>query len=240
MNRKTRILLLLVIVTILITIACGSSTEVTKVAKLNTIAPKSTSTKIPPTKLSKTNTPKNTSTPLPIAYATVVVDLCNLRTGPGNSYSIIGSSAKNEVFTVYGINNEKSWLLIDEHKSIWIALSLVELSVNLLDIPIVKALASLENYESPIPTKANSQMGMIPTQTMGIQEPTQSAGCPNGCTFHPPGCDIKGNISYEGEKIYHVPGGEFYDACVIKPEFGERWFCTEQEAINNGWRKSLK
>lgn len=64
-------------------------------------------------------------------------------------------------------------------------------------------------------------------------------GCPSGCTYHPPGCDIKGNISViTGEKIYHVPGQEYYNATKISPEYGERWFCTEAEAIANGWRKA--
>jgi len=50
---------------------------------------------------------------------------------------------------------------------------------------------------------------------------------------------IKGNISKTtGEKIYHVPGGEFYDETVIDEAAGERWFCTEQEAIEAGWRRS--
>ena len=62
-----------------------------------------------------------------------------------------------------------------------------------------------------------------------------------GCSFHPPGCDIKGNISLTtGEKIYHMPGDEFYDSTVINLRKGERWFCTEDEAIANGWRKSRK
>jgi hypothetical protein len=66
-------------------------------------------------------------------------------------------------------------------------------------------------------------------------------GCSNGCTYHKPGCDIKGNISYNtGERIYHVPGQEYYDKTKISPEYGERWFCTEQEAIANGWRKSKR
>ena len=65
------------------------------------------------------------------------------------------------------------------------------------------------------------------------------SGCPSGCSFHPPGCDIKGNISIKtGEKIYHVPGQEYYSATQISPEYGERWFCTEAEAIANGWRKA--
>ena len=65
--------------------------------------------------------------------------------------------------------------------------------------------------------------------------------CPSGCTQYQPGCDIKGNIGYEsGEKIYHVPGGEFYSDTTISPDYGERWFCTEADAIANGWRKSYQ
>jgi micrococcal nuclease len=49
---------------------------------------------------------------------------------------------------------------------------------------------------------------------------------------------IKGNISSSGEKIYHVPGQSSYDATQIDEASGERWFCTEQEALDAGWRKS--
>ena len=52
-------------------------------------------------------------------------------------------------------------------------------------------------------------------------------------------CDIKGNISFEtGEKIYHVPGQKYYSQTVIDTSFGERWFCSEEEARAAGWRKS--
>jgi micrococcal nuclease len=52
---------------------------------------------------------------------------------------------------------------------------------------------------------------------------------------------IKGNISQStSEKIYHVPGQEFYDRTVIDETAGERWFCTEAEALQAGWRKSLR
>jgi micrococcal nuclease len=52
---------------------------------------------------------------------------------------------------------------------------------------------------------------------------------------------IKGNISVrDSEKIYHVPGGEFYDETVISEGSGERWFCTEVEAVLAGWRRSLR
>lgn len=51
-------------------------------------------------------------------------------------------------------------------------------------------------------------------------------------------CNIKGNINYSGEKIYHVPGQEYYNETKIDEEYGERWFCSEEEAQAAGWRKS--
>ena len=70
----------------------------------------------------------------------------------------------------------------------------------------------------------------VPTATI-------STGCPTGCTYHKSGCDIKGNVSFDtSEKIYHLPGDEFYDSTTIDPVYGERWFCTEAEALANGWR----
>lgn len=68
-----------------------------------------------------------------------------------------------------------------------------------------------------------------------------SVGCPAGGCHVYPSCPyvIKGNISFNtGERIYHVPGGNFYNATVISPSQGERWFCSEQEARAAGWRRS--
>lgn len=52
-------------------------------------------------------------------------------------------------------------------------------------------------------------------------------------------CTIKGNISSDGEKIYHVPGQRYYNVTKISPAKGERWFCSEQDALAAGWRKAL-
>ena len=43
-------------------------------------------------------------------------------------------------------------------------------------------------------------------------------------------------IEIRGEHIYHVPGGRWYDRTRISPDRGERWFCTEAEAREAGWR----
>jgi endonuclease YncB( thermonuclease family) len=53
-------------------------------------------------------------------------------------------------------------------------------------------------------------------------------------------CLIKGNISSRGERIYHVLGGQDYDRTRVSPHKSERWFCSEEEALKNGWRRSKR
>lgn len=51
----------------------------------------------------------------------------------------------------------------------------------------------------------------------------------------PDGCPIKGNISESG-KIYHPPWSPLYNRTKINVSRGERWFCSECEALDAGWR----
>lgn len=53
-----------------------------------------------------------------------------------------------------------------------------------------------------------------------------------------PGCDIKGNINKWGERIYHMPGQEYYSETGISLARGERWFCSQWQAWWAGWRKA--
>jgi len=54
-----------------------------------------------------------------------------------------------------------------------------------------------------------------------------------------PGCVIKGNISVDTrDKLYHIPGMEDYDRTIISPAKGERWFCSESEALAAGWQRA--
>ena len=52
-------------------------------------------------------------------------------------------------------------------------------------------------------------------------------------------CLIKGNINSRKEKIYHCPMWRDYGKTKIDEKKGERWFCTEAEAIAAGWRPPL-
>ncbi|MFZ0445846.1 MAG: thermonuclease family protein [Bacillus sp. (in: firmicutes)] len=53
-------------------------------------------------------------------------------------------------------------------------------------------------------------------------------------------CNIKGNISSSGDKIYHMPGQRYYEVTKIDESKGEKFFCSAQEAEQAGFRASQR
>ena len=97
-------------------------------------------------------------------------------------------------------------------------------------VPVTTAVST------PLPTLAAT--AEPPSDATSGGSPFQ---CDGGCATPPdPSCAIKGNVNSSGERIYHVPGGAFYDRTDIKPEEGDRWFCTEAEAQAAGFRRSQR
>jgi endonuclease YncB( thermonuclease family) len=57
-------------------------------------------------------------------------------------------------------------------------------------------------------------------------------------TSAPNGCAIKGNVTGHGH-IYHMPWSPWYGKVRVDAAKGERWFCTEAEAREAGWRPAV-
>lgn len=94
-----------------------------------------------------------------------------------------------------------------------------------------------QELDSQMYAAFNSGLGIWPQINDSYQPAAEvEAVCPEGCTKHVDGCDIKGNISQEGDYIFHVPGSRDYDSVKIYSSQGERWFCTIGEAVKNGFR----
>jgi hypothetical protein len=55
-----------------------------------------------------------------------------------------------------------------------------------------------------------------------------------------PNCAIKGNVNWNGECIYHLPGGRYYNTVKMETGKGKRWFCSELEAEAAGCRRLSK
>jgi endonuclease YncB( thermonuclease family) len=53
----------------------------------------------------------------------------------------------------------------------------------------------------------------------------------------PEGCPIKGNVT-GGRRVYVLPWAQDYERVKISSSRGERWFCSEDEAIAAGWKPS--
>lgn len=77
----------------------------------------------------------------------------------------------------------------------------------------------------------------------GLQSPADwraaSRPSPTLQDVAPEGCDIKGNIS-RGGHIFHRPGQRDYARTRIDVARGERWFCSEAEALAAGWRAARR
>lgn len=147
----------------------------------------------------------------------VCVDLAYGYSRPSSGSEIVWQMSQHDGWSVFVYGKVREWYVVGgSDRSVYMYES------SLCSSPPSKAKA----YSTANTT--NSGWGM-----------TSSGVCANGCTEPRPGCDIKGNVSYDtGERIYHVPGQKYYDSTVIRPDYGERWFCTEEEAVRNGWRKS--
>lgn len=83
---------------------------------------------------------------------------------------------------------------------------------------------SIENYAT--------DNGFNESVTKTPEETTEVSKSSKGSCEEPL---IKGNHSSNGELIYHVPGAQFYEK--TNPE---EMFCTEEEAVAAGYRKSKR
>jgi endonuclease YncB( thermonuclease family) len=55
----------------------------------------------------------------------------------------------------------------------------------------------------------------------------------------PDGCPIKGRIT-GGARVYVLPWSPDYERGRIQKAKGERWFCSEQEAVAAGWKPAVR
>lgn len=97
---------------------------------------------------------------------------------------------------------------------------------------IIAVVSNSHNNKSTAPANSGSSQE-------GDKEPSEPPSSNLSPDYDKSNCKIKGNISYgSGSKIYHMPGQEYYDSTTINEDYGERWFCSEEEARAAGWRKS--
>lgn len=84
---------------------------------------------------------------------------------------------------------------------------------------------------TPAPTSTVAPTRLVPSATVRAVVPPTAAVSGFACDK----C-IKGNISSEGVKIYHLPACRDYERTVIDTGKGEKWFSSEGEARAAGWR----
>lgn len=186
-----------------------------------------------------------TAEPTTTSNATVTVGQANVRLGPGTNYPIVGTIAKGDNISATGFSSDKNWVQIQlaDGSIGWVGSELVKLegTANLptiSDIPAVPT-STVNNSPSDNSNSSNGSSSSDNNVNDSSDGSENAFQCIGGCATPPdPSCSIKGNVNSSGEKIYHVQGGSFYNRTDIKPEEGDRWFCTESEAQSAGFRRS--
>ena len=111
-------------------------------------------------------------------------------------------------------------------------------------MPAARPTPALAPTHTPVPTATptptlsphsnSNRHSNVNTHTHATATPTPT---PQTCDFSGTSEPvIKGNIGSSGDKIYHTPESPFYSRTVIDEAAGERFFCSEEEALEAGWR----
>lgn len=144
-----------------------------------------------------------------------------LRTGPATSFAEVAEVRLDTPLTVFARSANSRWLQVrpPDRRGGWITVGSVQLNIPVASLPV--------EDETPDPPV--------------IATPVVTQRCPQGCEIQPdPTCVVKGNVGTGGERIYHLPGGGSYTRVIIRPDEGDRWFCTVAEAERNGFRAALR
>lgn len=164
--------------------------------------------------------PQATATPTPPIIGAVVGENANLRSGPGTDYAVVGGAVAGDQIAPVGRNIAGDWLQLAN--GAWIAAALVL------------------NPPGDLPVTAAAPVVATSAAAAPIEAQPNAFTCVGGCAIPPDSsCAIKGNVNSKGELIYHMPGWRDYNRTDIKPEEGDRWFCTPEEAQNAGFRAPL-
>lgn len=175
---------------------------------------------------------------------TPIVDSLNVRVGPSTDDYIVGVLKRGEVVKFLKWEDDE-WIQIDYDGVVMFVYG-----------PYVrKVVQSVPVYVAPSPTESNHVTSTWYEDAPKVSDyanyddyldayyayvgssGNQSQTYAQSATSQV--CSIKGNISFNtGEKIYHMPYQKYYDSTIIDERYGEQWFCSEQDAINAGWRRS--
>jgi endonuclease YncB( thermonuclease family) len=81
-----------------------------------------------------------------------------------------------------------------------------------------------------------AQRGQQPASLHETTRPRAPTGQQQRAEAAPANCDIKGNVTRNGERIYHTASSPWYERVRMSLGMGRRWFCSETEARAAGWR----
>ena len=157
-------ILIPVLAIFLLILACGSSNPESVEEINNTNTPTESKTFTSTVELLEPS-PTITPTLSPIGNVTVTVNLANLRSGPGTTFEVVGSSSFNDILPIYGKDESSEWIITDWKEGVWISTTIVELDVDINSIPIFENESNESTSEDDIIENTQNENSFSPTPT---------------------------------------------------------------------------
>lgn len=173
-----------------------------------------------------TATSRPTSTPL-VVQGCVTSSSLQVRSGPGAEYQSIGVLYSGDCIGLDGRNLDNTWASTHTQPGGWVSLQYMQVeSLNTLPILNTDFILFFQNAAEQL-----RKSGYVPPGR------EHDYDCPYGCITYVTNCDIKGIATTAG-KLYFLPSHSRHAQLDVVGERGDRWFCSEATAIEQGWRRA--
>lgn len=101
---------------------------------------------------------------------------------------------------------------------------------------LIVVLVGCQQGASPTPG-VSPLTSPLAAQDSPLPSPTSSK-CPQGCLNFMEDCTIKGIVTGMGDRYYYTEDMEGFSEADLIVKYGGRWFCTVEEAVQNGFEKA--
>jgi micrococcal nuclease len=142
--------------------------------------------------------------------------------------SCLGLEAKSELEKL--VLNKKVFLKVTYTNGSRLIASAYTLDGNVGEMMLKKGLATFADKGTQKGNGLLETANIARSKKLGVYSLT----CTQSENLANPKCPIKGNVN-DSDRVYHYPGCKLYNSTLVQLHLGDKWFCTENEALKAGF-----
>lgn len=146
--------------------------------------------------------------------------------------SCLGKEAKAELGKL--VLNKKVFLKVTYTNGSRLIASAYTIQGNVGELMLKKGLATFTDKGTQKGSGLLETANIASSKKLGVYSST----CTQSVNPVNPKCNIKGNINNaNSDKIYRYPSCDLYGITLVQLHLGDKWFCSEKEALKAGFSK---